>query len=260
VVSDASPVTARVFTEKATAVASAIGGPLAGTYLIAKNFRAFGKEKAARLTLMIGGGFTVALFTTLALLPVSIGEKIPNHVVPLIYGLAGYLVVKSLQQQDIEACLRAGGRKGSWQMIVGTSIVALVLSLGYFFALVLATPSPQQIFEGTPYKFEATGSTIYYDKATISEADIQFVGSLLERMGYFSKSNPRPARLRKEDAKYTIEILVEEQKWSAPVIEHDMAEALRVLKNWHPDREFQIRFVQIDPIGIRKSKIFQIPP
>ena len=74
----------RLFTEKGTAVASAIGGPLAGTYLIAKNFRTLGKEDAARLSLIIGGAFTIALLTTLALLPLSVTEKIPYHLIPLV--------------------------------------------------------------------------------------------------------------------------------------------------------------------------------
>ncbi len=121
---------ATLFTEKGTAVASAIGGPLAGTYLIAKNFRSLGKEDAAGLTLIIGGALTVALLTTLALLPLSVAEKIPQHFIPLAYGLVGYLVVKSLQQQDINAHLQAGGKKGSCQVIVGSGLVSLVLSLG----------------------------------------------------------------------------------------------------------------------------------
>jgi hypothetical protein len=247
----------RLFTEKGTAVASAIGGPLAGTYLIAKNFRTLGKEDAARLSLIIGGAFTVALLTTLALLPLSVTERIPYHLIPLAYGIVGYLVVKSLQQQDIDAHLQAGGKKGSWQMIVGSGLVSLVLSLAYFFALVILIPSRQQIFAGVPYKFEKTGATMYYDKATISEPDIKFVGAQLEEMGYFSKDNQLLAGFRKEGDKYTVEMLVDEEKWDGPAIKHDITQFLRILKNWHRDSEFQIRFVAIDSDGRRKAKVFQ---
>jgi hypothetical protein len=96
----------RLFTEKATAVAAGIGGPLPAAYLIAKNFKSLGNEHAARMTLIIGGAITVALFTILALLPLSATEKIPPHVIPLAYGLIGYFVVKTLQQRDIDAHLR----------------------------------------------------------------------------------------------------------------------------------------------------------
>ena len=248
---------ARLFTEKGTAVASFIGGPLAGTYLIARNSRTLGKEDAARLTLIVGGAFTVALFTTLALLPLSVVERIPYHFIPLAYGIVGYLVVKSVQQQDIDVHLQAGGKKGSWQVIVGSGLGSLALSLGYFFALVMLIPSQQQIFAGVPYKFDKTGATMYYDKATISEPDIKFVGAQLEEMGYFSKDNQLPAGFRKEGNKYTIEMFVDEEKWDGPVMEHDIPQFLRILKNWHRDREFQIRFVAIDSDGRRKTNVFQ---
>jgi hypothetical protein len=248
---------ARLFTEKGTAVASAIGGPLASTYLIAKNFRTLGKEDAARLTLIIGGAFTVALWTTLALIPSSVLDKIPEHLLPLIYGSLGYLVVKSLQQQDIDAHLQAGGKKGSWQMIVGTGLISIVLSLGYCFAVVALTPSRHQVFEGAPYKFEKSGCTMYYDKRNIPESDVKFVGALLEEMGYFSKDNPLPAGFRKEGSKYTIEMVLDEDRWDSPVVTDDVPHCLRILKDWHRDSEFQIRLVAIDPIGNRKTKVLQ---
>ena len=251
------PIPARLFTEKGTAVASAIGGPLAGTYLIAKNFRTLGKHGAARLTLIIGGAFTVVLFTSLALLPLSVTEKIPRHLIPLAYGIVGYLVVKSLQQSDIDAHLQAGGKKGSWQVIVGSGLVSLVLSLGYFFALMSLIPSQEQVFDGTPYKFETTGATIYYEKATISVPEVKFVGTQLEEMGYFSKETQLPAGFRKEGDKYTIEMLVEEKKWNDTNMRHDIQLFLRILKDWHHDRDFQVRVVSIDLIGERKSKVFQ---
>jgi len=248
---------ARLFTEKGTAVASAIVSPLAGTYLIAKNFRTLGKQRVAKLTLIIGGAFTVALLTTLALLPLSVTEKIPQHFIPLAYGILGYLVVKSLQQPDIDAHLQAGGKKGSWQVIVGSGLVSLVPSLGYFFALVSLIPSQQQIFVGTAYKFERTGATMHYEKATLSEPDVKFVGTQLEDMGYFSKDNQLPAGFRKEGNKYTIEMVVDEEKWNGTDLQHDIQVFLRTLKNWHQGREFQVRVVSIDSIGERKSKVFQ---
>jgi hypothetical protein len=247
----------RLFTEKGTAVAMAIGGPLAGAYLISKNFLTLGKKQAARWTLIIGGGLTVALFTTFALLPSRVADKIPQHFIPLAYGVLGYFIVKSLQQRDIEAHLQAGGKKGSWQVIVGSGFIALVLSLGYVYALVMLVPLPQQIFDGVPYKFEGTGETIYYDKATITEPDIRFVGKELEKVGYFSADNPIPAGFRKEGDRYTVEILLDQEKWNATDIQLDIQLFLRTLKNWHQDRKFQVRVISIDSIGERKSKVFQ---
>jgi len=98
---------------------------------------------------------------------------------------------------------------------------------------------------------------MYYDKATISEPDIKFVGAQLEEMGYFSKDNQLPAGFRKEGNQYTIKMLVDEGKWDGPGIKHDIPQFLRILKNWHRNRKFQIRFVAIDSDGRRKIKVFQ---
>jgi hypothetical protein len=103
-------------------------------------------------------------------------------------------------------------------------------------------------------KFEKTGATIYYDKANIPEADVN-LGNELEAMGYFSKENPLPAAYRKEDGKYTVELIVDEKNWDASFVKDDIAQFLRVLRTWHHDSEFQVRFVAIDFIGQRKTKI-----
>ena len=106
------------------------------------------------------------------------------------------------------------------------------------------------------YKFEKTGATIYYDKASIPEADVKFVGNELEAMGYFSTENPLPAAFRKEGGKYTVELLVDEKDWDAPFVKDDIPQFLKVLRSWHPDSDFQVRFVAIDVIGQRKTKTF----
>ncbi len=230
---------------------------MAAAYLIARNFRSLGRRDAARWALIIGILFTLALVTTVALLPESVIEKIPYHVIPLAYGIIGYWVVKSLQQKDIDAHLPTGARKGSWVTIVGSGVLSLVLTLAYFWILLFLTPSRDQIFAGTPRKFESTGGTVYYDKATIQEADVNAVGTQLEKMGYFEKGNPLAAGFRKEGNKYIVELILNEEKWEDPGIQHDVQQFLRILKRYYNDREFQVRFVAFDSIGRRKTKLFR---
>jgi hypothetical protein len=244
----------RLFTDRGIGVAAGIGGPLAAAYLIARNFKSLGKERAAMVALIIGAAVTVALFTILAVLPPSAIDKIPPPLIPLAYGLVGYFIVKTLQQRDIDAHLQAGGKKGAWQVIVVAGVVGLALTVGY--VVLLAYLSPATIFDGDAYKFEKTGATIYYDKASIPEADVKFVGNELEAMGYFSKENPLPAAFRKEGEKYTVELLVDKKDWDAPFVKDDIPQFLKVLRSWHHDSDFQVRFVAIDFIGQRKTKTF----
>ena len=100
-----------------------------------------------------------------------------------------------------------------------------------------------------------TGATIYYDKSSISEPDAMFVGIELEEMGYFSKETQLPAGFRKEGDKYTIELLVDDQHWNSPVVKDDTMLFLRVLRQWHRDWQFRVRFLGTSSIGRRKTKI-----
>jgi hypothetical protein len=246
----------RLFTDRGIGVAAGIGGPLPAAYLIAKNFKSLGKERAANATLIIGAAITVALFTILASLPPSAIDKIPPPLIPLAYGLVGYFVVKTLQQRDIDVHLQAGGKKGSWRVISVAGVIGLGLTVGYVLLLTFLSPSSFRMFDGAPYKFERTGATLYYDKANIPEADVKFVGNELEAMGYFSKENPLSAAFRKEGETYTVELIVDEKNWDASFVQHDISQFLRVLRSWHHDSEFQVRLVAIDLVGERKTKIF----
>jgi hypothetical protein len=233
----------KLFTEKATAVASFVGGPLSAAYLIAKNFKSLGNERAAHRTLILGFAFTVVLLTTLAVLPPSIDDKIPQHLLPIAYGSVGYIIVKRFQQRDIDAHLQAGGKKGSWQMIVGTGLVGLVITFAYIFLIASLLSRDALPFPGEPYQMRKSGATIYYDKSTIPEADAMFVGIELEEMGYFVKETRLPAGFRKEGDKYTVELLVDDQHWNSPVIKEDVSLFLGVLRQWHHDWQFQVRFI-----------------
>ena len=134
---------------------------------------------------------------------------------------------------------------------VGTHLVCALS--GFFFALVLLNPSYSEPFAGRPYKFEKTGSILYYDPANIPEADAKFVGNELEEMGYFSKDTRLPAAFRKEGDKYTIELLVDNNHWDS--VNDDVSQFLRVFRQWHRDSEFQVRFLGTDSTGRRKTKI-----
>ncbi|HST31385.1 MAG TPA: hypothetical protein VLK27_11170 [Chthoniobacterales bacterium] len=236
-------------------MASFIGGPLSATYLIAKNFKSLGKERAANRTLILGFAFTVVLFTTLAALPPSIGDKLPQHLIPIAYGFLGYLIVNRFQQRDIDAHLQAGGKKGSWQMIVVTGLVGLGVSLAYIFLIGFLISRDATLLTGEAYQMRKSGATIYYDKSAIPEADAMFVGIELEEMGYFVKDTQLPAGFRREGDKYTIELIVDNQHWDSPGVIDATAQFLRVLRRWHHDWQFQVRFVGADRIGMRKTKI-----
>ncbi len=248
----------RLFTEKAIATSSAIGGPLAGTYLISKNFASLRNEDAARLTMIIGVAFTFVLFTAIAFVPESTLEKVPKHLIPLAYGIIGYLIVKRYQQKDIDTHLTQGGKKGSWRVVVGVGIVSLVLTLGCFALIVFLTAHDEQVFAGTQYAFESSGHAIYYDSPEIPEADVEAVGTLLKEIGYFSDEEPMSAGLRKQGDVRTIELLVDEENWNHPILLYDARHLLYSLSQAQANQKYYLLFVSLDSTGNRKTKLFNL--
>lgn len=247
-----------LFTEKAIGVATLIGGPLAGTFLMARNFRSLHNERGARLTLTIGALFSLFLFTGFAFVPETLVDKLPNGLIPFVYGLVGLLVVRSYQRKDIAAHIAAGGKKGPWFFAVGSGVVSMVVTMGYIWILALLIPGDesQPPFDGTPLIFESSGGTVYYGGPPIQESDAMILGKLLEEMRYFSKERPLPAALHLDGNAFTIELLVDEENWAHPGVHHDIEQGLRILKQLHPQRQYQFVFVMFDSAGRRKSHAF----
>jgi hypothetical protein len=50
--------------------------------------------------------------------------------------------------------------------------------------------------------------------------------------------------------------MLDEKDWDVPFVNNDIPQFLRVLRGWHHDSEFEVRFVAIDSLGQRKTKLF----
>ena len=246
----------KLFTERAIGIATGLGGPLGGAYLISRNFRSLGKDDRARMAIIVGIVITVVVFGLVALLPEATVMKIPSHLVPLIFGITGYLIVKKYQQEEIEAHLAGGGKKGSGYVVFSASIVFLVVSLGVFSLVWFLRPESSPLFDGTPMKFETSGSTLFYDKATVHEIDAKNLGRLLEDMGYFNKEFQLPARFYREGNVYYIEMLVDVEKWDHSVVKHDIHQMLHILRDRSQNKGFRVVFVAVDSIGAKMRKTF----
>ncbi|MEK7545102.1 MAG: hypothetical protein AAB551_03145 [Patescibacteria group bacterium] len=127
--------TKKLYTIGWISFASYLGGPLAGCYMLSKNFENFGKINEAEETLRIGTITTLLLFGLLAFIPESIMVHIPKHLIPVMYTIAIYAFTKKHQEKDIQTHLKNGGTKHSGWDAFWVSLVSFVASLAY--ALVL---------------------------------------------------------------------------------------------------------------------------
>ena len=116
-----------LFSDFQIALATFIGMPIAGSILLAQNYRNLGRVSSAWQTLILGFVSTIVLFIIGFLLP----EKFPNFILPMAYTIAMRQLVKYLQGDEI------ANQKGSWAVTIGVAIGCLVLIMALVFGAVI---------------------------------------------------------------------------------------------------------------------------
>lgn len=115
-----------------------IGGPLAGCYLMSKNFESLNKKDLAEMTLKIGIISAVILFGAAVFIPHNTLQRIPAFVIPVSYTTIIYMYAYKLQGKEIDEYIKKGGKKHSGWRATAVGILSLIISFIYSFALVTA--------------------------------------------------------------------------------------------------------------------------
>ncbi|HJX90337.1 MAG TPA: hypothetical protein VJ372_07570 [Pyrinomonadaceae bacterium] len=111
-------------------LATFLGAPLAGSLLVAHNYRVLQKANASRQSIVYGVASTVLIFIIAFLLP----EKFPNSVLPVVYCIAMRQLVSYVQGGAIAAHYSIGGAKGSWAIATVVGVGCLVALFAIIFA------------------------------------------------------------------------------------------------------------------------------
>jgi hypothetical protein len=121
----------KVYTPGWIMFATYLGGPMAGCYLVSKNFKIFRNEKSAKKILVVGVISSVIIFTGLCFVPKHIMDAIPDFLIPLIYMFVIGDYVKKTQSKNIKVHIAQGGQKYSGWKVTGIGILFLILTLLY---------------------------------------------------------------------------------------------------------------------------------
>jgi hypothetical protein len=115
----------RVFSTGQIALASFLGAPIAGCLLVAQNYRALGKAGSAWQPLVVGVASTILVMILALFLP----ESFPNLGLPAGSCVGMYFYAKQQCGDAIDNYLKAGGRKGSWWVLIFVSLGCAVVSV-----------------------------------------------------------------------------------------------------------------------------------
>ncbi len=127
---DAAPAF-KLYTPGHATLATFLGTPAAGLYLIAANRRRLGRVQAANTTLVVGFVVSAILLAAAFLLPDSVGRVIP---------FASMFGVYHYAKQDaalLDAHLGRGGKKESGWKAAGIGVLGMVVVVGAAACVVL---------------------------------------------------------------------------------------------------------------------------
>jgi hypothetical protein len=127
----------KLYSAKVIAGATFIGGPLAGGYMIGENFKALGRLSEGRTSLIIGIVSTLIIFVGLFMVPENILDKMPKHLIPLIYTGIVWGIVEWKQGEVLKSHKEQGNTFYSSWRAAGIGFISLILIsvgiLGYVF-------------------------------------------------------------------------------------------------------------------------------
>ena len=126
----------KFYSEKAIAIATFFGGPLAAGVLIRRNFINLGREVYGKNALFIGIISTILLFVGLFSIPEHIIDKIPNVVIPTIYTGIIALIVNHYQGKELKKHKEKNGQfYSAWKAAgIGAGFMLIILAILFTYA------------------------------------------------------------------------------------------------------------------------------
>lgn len=195
----------KIFTNKMITAATFLGGPLAAGFLISKNYRVFGKDNAARNSLLIGIISTIILFVGIFSIPDYIIEKIPNAIIPGLYTLLTAGLVKWLQGEDIKNFLSNEGEKASNWTAAGFGFLGLAIIGVFLVILFFSLP-----LEGYEKNIKIENNIILHYSKDIKDDHSKEIARFLKQSGYTQDAGEADILLNIKNNFYCLRFVIQD--------------------------------------------------
>jgi hypothetical protein len=190
----------KLYTEQAIAIATFLGGPLGGSYLLSLNYMLLGEEEAGQRTMKWGLAGTVLMLLLFFLLPENVSDAVPNIVYSMAFTGLFYYLAKRLQGEYLaEHRQLRGGFMTRWRA-VGVGLISMVIAVVVAVSITAFLPDQEH-----KVKYGAAGHTIYFDEETVTASEARKVANILADHDMLGKYQRR-------------ELLVEQSKWAYKVL------------------------------------------
>lgn len=176
-------------------------GPLAGTVMMALNYRRLDPAKAI-IALLTGLMATALVFYVAFELP----DSFPGMLVTGIYTALAALVFALTQRTAIQTALAAGAPKASGWRAVGVAGTALVVTATVVIGVAFAIPETK-----VTYGEQDQHEVIYEDGAT--EQDARAVGDTFDELGYFDGAGGSSVFVSRDDGDVVVKCVMQDGGW-----------------------------------------------
>ena len=133
---DAPGIPSRAYSPGQIAGAAFLGGPLAGSLLLASNFTLFGSRLSRGQTILLG---VLATFAVVGL-AVVVPENTPNALIPALYAGICQQISQHSHGAEFKEFISSGGKRYSHWRVLGIGVACLVAFLAAFVAVLLVLP------------------------------------------------------------------------------------------------------------------------
>lgn len=238
----------RLFSPVNIAVATFFGTALAGSILLALNYRRAGKPRAAFYSVVFGAAIAFAVIAIALFTPDTrvVQTAFTALNIGLCLGLKRFCEI--WQGADIAAHRAAGGTVGAGWPTAGIAVGCMV---GVLAVLVAGLLVQWKVKAGDSVEFG--DSTVYY-KDGVTEAEAREVGETLEELGWFGGGNAMDIQVRRRGGEIHIAFIVD------PAAAAELEDDFRVLADAVSEDVFGGDPVRIDfaddEFNVKKS----VPP
>ncbi|RIJ43002.1 hypothetical protein [Pontibacter oryzae] len=127
----------KLFNLSAIMLATFLGGPIAGGYLIYSNYVMLGAPERGKQVIFYAVLIMYGLIGSMLFLPDATVDKLPNFLIPWVSAAVAYFIAKNLQGELLTEHAEAGGQFYTRWRAVWVSLVCVLVTILLLVPLVL---------------------------------------------------------------------------------------------------------------------------
>lgn len=223
----------RLYNERQILFAMFFGGPLAGGYMAAENFKYFEEKDRGRKTWLCAGLVTLFIFS-LVFIPAA--EKIPNTAIPLCYTIIGFYLVNHLQGARINAHKDSGQPFFSWWRSIGITVAAMVVTC----LLIVGGALLAYEIEKTSLRsqsYDPLHHEINFRNGDVTQREVDRLAEIFRQVRFFDEQNRKSVLLKTIPDGYEIAIPVAPQFQSDKNLTAAFAQLRAAVQTHYPDKK-----------------------